>query len=192
MTDSRLRELERRSKETGSVEDGAAYLLERVRTGALTAEQLSVAAYCGDPSARLALNEVPRSQPHDLASLGAGLAELGGASAVVFALVMVARHWLDLGEPTDATAEDQAAVSAALAWLAAPSPELERAAWTAAKRVGPTVPTWACAHAVGRTAQRGIELLRSAAAHLQDEAKAVEVVRDAVRNWALSRSTSAP
>jgi len=33
VTDSKLRELERRWKETGSVEDEARYLLERVRVG---------------------------------------------------------------------------------------------------------------------------------------------------------------
>jgi hypothetical protein len=33
MSDTKLRDLERRSKETGTVEDEAAYLLERVRVG---------------------------------------------------------------------------------------------------------------------------------------------------------------
>jgi hypothetical protein len=36
MSDERLRELERRWKETGSVEDEAKYLAERVRVGDLT------------------------------------------------------------------------------------------------------------------------------------------------------------
>ena len=47
MSDNKLRELERRWKETGSVEDEAAYLLERVRAGELTQERLELAAYCG-------------------------------------------------------------------------------------------------------------------------------------------------
>lgn len=47
MSDSRLRELERRWKETGLVEDEAAFLLERVRVGELTADDLKRAAYCG-------------------------------------------------------------------------------------------------------------------------------------------------
>ncbi len=40
MTDARLRELERTWQASGSVEDEAAWLLERVRTGTLTNEQL--------------------------------------------------------------------------------------------------------------------------------------------------------
>ncbi len=47
MSDSKLRELERRWRETGSVEDEAAYLRERVRVGDLTEERLEVAAYWG-------------------------------------------------------------------------------------------------------------------------------------------------
>jgi hypothetical protein len=51
MTDERLRELERRWKESGSVEDEAAYLLERVRVGDLDQERLQLAAYCGHSAA---------------------------------------------------------------------------------------------------------------------------------------------
>lgn len=57
VTDSKLRELERRWKESGSVEDEAAYLLERVRVGDLATEKLELAAYCGHEGARLALGE---------------------------------------------------------------------------------------------------------------------------------------
>ncbi len=41
MSDARLRELERRWKETGSVDDEAAYLLERVRSGTADGTRLS-------------------------------------------------------------------------------------------------------------------------------------------------------
>jgi hypothetical protein len=51
VSDARLRELERRWKETGSVDDEAAYLLERVRVGDLTRERLELAAYCGHEGA---------------------------------------------------------------------------------------------------------------------------------------------
>jgi hypothetical protein len=54
MSDQKLRELERRWKETGSTEDEAAYLLERVRVGDLTRERLELAAYCGHEGARKA------------------------------------------------------------------------------------------------------------------------------------------
>lgn len=52
MSDERLRQLERRWRETSAVEDEAAYLLERVRAGTLTQEQLELAAYCGHRAAR--------------------------------------------------------------------------------------------------------------------------------------------
>ena len=54
MSDQRLRELERRWKETNSPDDEAAYLLERVRVGDLPRERLELAAYCGHEGARRA------------------------------------------------------------------------------------------------------------------------------------------
>jgi hypothetical protein len=57
VTDERLRELEQRWKASGSPEDEAAYLLERVRTGDLEKEKLELAAYCGHEGARLALGD---------------------------------------------------------------------------------------------------------------------------------------
>ena len=57
VSDERLRELERRWKETGSVEDEAAFLLERVRVGELTQERLELAAYCGHPASQAAVGE---------------------------------------------------------------------------------------------------------------------------------------
>lgn len=55
MSDQKLRDLERRWKETGTVEDEAAYLLERVRVGDLSQERLELAAYCGHEGARKSL-----------------------------------------------------------------------------------------------------------------------------------------
>ena len=60
MSDAKLRELERRWKETGAVEDEAAYLLERVRVGELTQERLELAAYCGHDGAKRA---IPSDRP---------------------------------------------------------------------------------------------------------------------------------
>ena len=48
MSDARLRELERRWRESGSTEDEAAYLRERVRVGDLTQERLELAAVSSD------------------------------------------------------------------------------------------------------------------------------------------------
>ncbi|MBX3467761.1 MAG: hypothetical protein KF878_12830 [Planctomycetes bacterium] len=55
MSDTKLRDLERRWRETGSPDDEAAYLLERVRVGDLTQERLELAAYCGHEGARRGL-----------------------------------------------------------------------------------------------------------------------------------------
>lgn len=55
MSDERLREAERRWRETGAVEDEARYLLERVRAGDLAPERLELAARCGHRSAARAL-----------------------------------------------------------------------------------------------------------------------------------------
>lgn len=55
MSDQRLRELERRWRETGDVKDEASFLVERRRAGELTQERLELAACCGHEGARLAL-----------------------------------------------------------------------------------------------------------------------------------------
>ncbi len=59
MSDERLRELERRWRETGDIEDEGRVLLERVRTGTLDASRLKMAADCGYPAACAALGQEP-------------------------------------------------------------------------------------------------------------------------------------
>lgn len=51
MSDARLRELERRWRETGSVEDEAAWLAARLRAGEVSAAQVELWAYCGRAAA---------------------------------------------------------------------------------------------------------------------------------------------
>lgn len=53
MTDSRLRALERRWKESGSVEDEAAYLRERVRVGDIDQETLELVSRLGHEAAQM-------------------------------------------------------------------------------------------------------------------------------------------
>jgi len=95
VTDSKLRELERRWKETGSVEDEARYLLERVRVGDLEREKLELAAYCGHEGAQAALGcngHVVPSNPHDwVHGLGAWGSEASTRAAVSMVL-SVLRH----------------------------------------------------------------------------------------------------
>ena len=55
MTDSRLREFERRWRDSQSIEDEASWFLERVRVGETSAAELRSAAAVGLPAARRAL-----------------------------------------------------------------------------------------------------------------------------------------
>lgn len=55
VTDRKLRELERKWKESGTTDDEAAYLAERVRVGDLSPKRLKLAAHCGHVGARKAL-----------------------------------------------------------------------------------------------------------------------------------------
>src|SRR5687768_4148255 len=61
MTDSRLRELECRWRSSGSVEDEATFLRERVRVGDLTRERLELAAYCDHGGAIASIDSPLRS-----------------------------------------------------------------------------------------------------------------------------------
>lgn len=60
MSDAKLRELERRWRETRSVEDEAAYLHEQVRAGVLSPERLELAALCGHAAC---LSVIQSSEP---------------------------------------------------------------------------------------------------------------------------------
>ena len=85
MSDQKLRELERRWRETGSVEDEAAYLRERVRVGDLTQERLELAAYCGHEGARVAANSTAVNRDHFLLGLSQLSRELVAQAAVAVA-----------------------------------------------------------------------------------------------------------
>ncbi len=73
MSDEKLRELERRFKETGSVEDEAAWLVERVRVGDLTQERLELAAYLGHEPARRLFEKDPPRTPRDIGGFSSEL-----------------------------------------------------------------------------------------------------------------------
>lgn len=53
MSDTKLREAERQWRETGSAEDEAVYLRERMRAGGLAKQRVELAAWAGDPAARI-------------------------------------------------------------------------------------------------------------------------------------------
>jgi hypothetical protein len=70
MSDEKLRQLERRWRETGSEADEAAWLRERARTGNLEPERLGLAAYLGHEPARVAVPEALRGFARRLGKLG--------------------------------------------------------------------------------------------------------------------------
>lgn len=128
MSDERIRELERRFKETGSVEDEAAWLKERVRVGDLTEERLSLAAYCGHKAARTAQGrqssyQVPESR---LRSWFNGLVWAAWSSkpVVVRAANAAARFSVTDWSKQWQTPDDLlAALQAVDAWLDCPCPQ---------------------------------------------------------------------
>src|SRR5687767_10481406 len=60
MTDARLRELERRWRETGELDDEAALLRERVRVGILRADRLEL-VIASEPERDVSTSTTPRS-----------------------------------------------------------------------------------------------------------------------------------
>lgn len=119
MSDERLRTLEQRFRESGQVEDEAAWLVERIRVGGLSRAQLNLAASLGYPAARAALD---RSPEHDL---GRALEAMRGAerqlrARVALALARFLQERLQRPEwdaPLDRVSE----------WLANPSRQAARA-----------------------------------------------------------------
>lgn len=63
MSDARLRDCERRWRETGSVEDEATYLGERVRCGLISQDELDLAAIAGHPAAARGARAFTRPDP---------------------------------------------------------------------------------------------------------------------------------
>jgi len=65
MSDEKLRELERRWRASGRVEDEAAYLAEQVRVGHLTRDHLRLPAYLDHKASQLVLGKNYRDIPDD-------------------------------------------------------------------------------------------------------------------------------
>lgn len=95
MSDERLRQLERRWKETGSAEDEAVFLLARVRAGELTRERLELAAFCGSPGALRAAPQVVEKPSEDLGRLLEAVEESWGTLPAIGSGVAAARAAVD-------------------------------------------------------------------------------------------------
>jgi len=117
MSDAKLRELERRWKETGSVEDEAAFLLERVRAGELSQERLELAARLGAQAANTALGRTATKFVVD------GLPVTSAEEALRMALA-AARvplpHWLDRHQAAPVAAQAREAIERAEKWALCP------------------------------------------------------------------------
>lgn len=96
MSDARLREAERRWRETGSVDDEARFLLERVRVGDLPRERLELAAYCGNRAAGAATGR--STGPDELGAWLRGLRHIGQWSwirTIALSVELALRKWPD-------------------------------------------------------------------------------------------------
>lgn len=150
MSDSKLRELERRWRDTGDVQDEAAWLKERVRVGDLSREVVELCALCGHEAALLVL-----PSPSALTRLGtrmweavAGkwlsepLRKVAGHEAAVRAAVAVARLVLPCAEelfPNDP--RPSAALRAAESWVRSQSSD-HRDAATRARPAASSAVAW--------------------------------------------------
>ena len=123
MSDSRQRELEHSWKQTGSEEEEAAFLLERVRAGDLELRELELAAFVGHAAAVVATTTPAPQFGSDLANWAEALAQFGkeACARTAICVTWISYEALELGLPDDA-------LSAAEAWAACPCLEHERAA----------------------------------------------------------------
>jgi hypothetical protein len=204
MSDTRLRELERRWKETGSPDDEAAYLKERVRVGDLTQERLELAAYCGHEGARRA---VRGSLPGATTGAVEWTRHLGrwpeAAAVAAVAAARMAVETVDLDDSSGARPEQiLGAVRAAEAAVTQPTQESLGAARGAAEALprgftpeasrNALLAARYCAQAAGRSddPRAAHQAVFHAAAALKDPSALDATVRFRVSNWALRRSSA--
>jgi hypothetical protein len=138
VADIRLRELERGAAQ-GDLESRARLLAARVRAGDLDPRRLDLAAYLGDPGARLATQTTPTEpgpQAVLLSTWAGGLTGWGAEVCVRAALVAAAAAlpaWESWQLATYAPADHVGrAIERVAAWLEEPTPETALAAAEAA------------------------------------------------------------
>lgn len=134
MTDSRLQELKRAWEASGSVDDEAAYLRERVRVGDLTQERLELAAYWGQVAARMVTGEGVHE--HEVAVEDALKRPKAAYAPLLAALAnrLLPQYERRFGED----ARLRVAVNAALAWCRCPCSQHEKAVVSASRQPAPT------------------------------------------------------
>ncbi len=198
MTDARVRAVSRAAAQ-GDPAARAALLLERVRTGELSTEQLRLAAWLGDDHARAVVgHEVVRPQPNELLKWLLDLTEVGTREAVVRALASVGTSQI----AKDASPDVAKAVALVQRWVehpesdAALAKEVAHMASRAARRSrrGPS-PTLLCAWAAeiaGSPADRWVRIARTRltrwSAIATDDPR--PAIRQALLPWALGSSVN--
>ncbi len=176
MSDERLRELERRARETGAPDDQAAWLVERLRMGRLTRRRLQAAAHCGHEGARLVLGT--KGLPEPTREWARRLVEAGERELAVVALAAVARALFDHCAGLEPDVEQRARIDlhrylldTLHAWRRSPTMSARKAVLDDARGMvpGPLSPRSECEwvllgaeHAVGRA----VEAVRSGEAEV--------------------------
>jgi hypothetical protein len=133
VSDERLRELERRFRASGSVEDEAAWLRARVQAGELEQSKLELAAYCDQPAAVLVLGEVPPQPPpgQHYSELERWASKLEDCSRRIAVRAAIAGARLVLEQnplPAPLVRASSRAIRAAEAWCLSPNPRTASAA----------------------------------------------------------------
>lgn len=116
MGDERVRELERRWKETGALADEGAFLAECVRVGRVPRERVEVAARLGDPGSQLALSEPSNVE------LGEALRAIGTLDRrlLVRAMALLAEQGLDRWDRVMKDARPRGVLRALADWVERP------------------------------------------------------------------------
>jgi len=104
MADKCIRQQELRWKESGSVEDEAAYMFKRLKAGALTREQLKFAVHLGNEAAR-AVVAPDEPEPQEVDTLQGlcvwlgGMEKYGGREALLRVVLMLGNLILEVLQP---------------------------------------------------------------------------------------------
>jgi hypothetical protein len=124
VADERVRELERRFRQSGAIEDEVAWLEARVRAGALARRRLELAAYLGHPAARRLVDPPPE---HRLETERQAESELWGFQFhhwqrpwLARACVAAVRLLLPLFDEFRVSAHFRRCIEAVEAWIVCP------------------------------------------------------------------------
>lgn len=186
MSDENLCELERRWKETGAVEDEAAFLLERVRVGELTQDRLELGACFGCQAASTALGRGPVVLSV-LDGLPACSAEAAVRVAVAAARVALP-HWLDKHQASPLARQAEEAIELVERWVMCPCEQHSRACLDS---VASSMPHWwsrlgELPEHPDRVARVVSSAIRSSTEHLPDPSSSVcAAIHSEVLPWIL-------